>query len=191
MSPVLVLVGAVLFLGERLSGMRFLGVAVTLASFVGLSAAGSREGIHFHRHKWVWFLVAGTMLGGLSSLYDRLLLDRLGFDVPTVQAWFSIYLVIFFTPLMIGWKRRWWRRNEFHWRWSVAGIAISLLIADYIYFSALTDPKALVAVVTSLRRGSTLVAFVGGVLLFREQVDRRKILAVLGIILGIVLTVCG
>jgi drug/metabolite transporter (DMT)-like permease len=185
------LAGALLILGERLSEMQLLGVVTTLASFVGLSFAGRLEGVHFHRSKWVWFLLAGTVLGGVSSLYDKYLLGRLHFSVPTVQAWFSIYLVILFTPFAIGWQRRWWDRNEFRWRWTIPAIAISLLAADYIHFGALRQPGALVAVVMSLRRGNTLVAFAGGLLLFGERSNWPKFLAVLGILAGIVLTVIG
>ncbi len=191
MSPLVVLVGAVLILGERLTLLESLGVLTTIASFIALSIAGRGEGIHFHRNKWVWFLAAGTVLGAMSALYDRHLLGTLRFTVPTVQAWFSIYLLVFFTPIMIGWQRRWWSRNEFHWRWSVPGIALALLVADYIYFSALSEPDALVSVVMSLRRGSTLVAFAGGLLLLGERTDLMKTLAVLGILVGIVLTMLG
>ena len=191
MSPLVVLAGAVLILGERLSLMESLGVLTTIASFIGLSIAGRKEGVHFHRNKWVWFLAAGTVLGACSALYDRHLLGTLRFSVPTVQAWFSIYLLVFFTPFIIGWRLRWWPRKEFQWRWSVPGIALALLVADYIYFSALTDRNALVSVVMSLRRGSTLVAFGGGLLLFGEKTDLGKTLAVAGILVGIVLTVLG
>ena len=168
-SPLWTLFGAILILGERPTWLETVGVLTTLASFVGLSFVGRLEGVHFHRNKWVWFLVAGTLLGAVSSLYDKYLLGRLHFSVPTVQAWFSVYLVVLFTPFAIGWKRRWWSRNEFHWRWSIPFIALSLLVADYIYFSALRDPASLVAVVMSLRRGSTLVGFAGGLLLFGEK----------------------
>jgi bacterial/archaeal transporter family protein len=108
-----------------------------------------------------------------------------------VQAWFSIYLLIFFVPFMVGWQRRWWERNVFHWRWSVPLIAISLLVADYIYFSALANPDSLVSMVMSLRRGSTLVAFGGGLLFFGEINGRQKLPAVIGIFIGIVLTILG
>ena len=158
---------------------------------MGLSFAGRLEGVHFHRNKWVWFLVAGTLLGAVSSLYDKYLLGRAHFSVPTVQAWFSIYLVVLFTPFAIGWKRRWWPRNEFHWRWSIPFIAFSLLVADYIYFSALRDPHSLVSVVMSLRRGSTLVGFAGGLLFLVKTTDWQKLPAVIGILVGIVLTVMG
>lgn len=103
----------------------------------------------------------------------------------------SIYLLVFFMPVMVGWQRRWWPRNEFQWRWSIPSIAVALLVADYIYFSALANPEALVAVVMSLRRGSTLVAFAGGLWFFGERTDLAKTIAVIGILVGIVLTVLG
>ena len=190
-SPLWTLAGAVLILGERPTGMQLLGIVTTLASFVGLSFAGRLEGVHFHRNRWVWFLVSGTVLGGVSSLYDKYLLGRAHFSVPTVQAWFSIYLVVLFTPFAIGWQWRWWERNEFRWRWTIPLIALALLAADYVYFSALRHPHALVSVVMSLRRGNTLVAFAGGLLLFGERSNWQKIAAVLGILAGIVLTVIG
>ena len=190
-SPLWTLAGALLILGERPTGLQLLGIITTLGSFVGLSFAGRLEGVHFHRNKWVWYLMAGTVLGGVSSLYDKYLLGRAHFSVPTVQAWFSIYLVVLFTPFAIGWQHRWWERNEFRWRWSIPAIALALLAADYVYFGALRQPHALVSVVMSLRRGSTLVAFAGGLLLFGERNNWQKIAAVLGILAGIVLTVTG
>ena len=78
---------------------------------------------------------------------------------------------------------------EFRWRWSIPFIALALLVADYIYFGALADKDSLVALVMSLRRGSTLVAFVGGIWLFKEEAGWKKVLAVLGILAGIALTV--
>ena len=163
----------------------------TIAAFVGLSFVGKREGVHFHRDKWIWYLIAGTMLGAVSSLYDKYLLGRMHFTVPTVQAWFSIYLAVFFAPLALGWKLHWWPRGKFHWRWSIPCIALALLLADYVYFSALTQPDALVSVVMSLRRGNTLVAFAGGLLFFHEVNGWKKLPAVIGILIGILLTILG
>jgi transporter family protein len=190
-SPLFTLLGAILILGERPDFFQTLGVLTTLASFVGLSMVGAREGIHFHRNQWFWFLIAGVLFGAVSSLYDKYLLGTLKFSVPTVQCWFSIYLLAFFAPFALGWKLRWWPRNQFHWRWSIPCIALALLVADYLYFSALQHPKALVAIVMSLRRGSTLVAFAGGLYFFREANGWRKLPAVIGILVGIVLTLLG
>jgi hypothetical protein len=73
----------------------------------------------------------------------------------------------------------------------VLGVSAALLIADFIYFSALRDPDALISLVSSLRRGSTLVAFAGGLLFFGELNGRQKLPAVLGVLAGIILTVVG
>ncbi len=190
-TPVQHLQRALILLAERPTWLQGLGIATTLASFVTLSFASRREGIHFHRDKWVGFMAAGTLLGAVSSLYDKYLLGTLHFRASTVQAWFSIYLVILFLPLVIGWKLQWWQRNEFHWRWTIPVIAFALLVADYVYFGALRDKAALVSVVTSLRRGSTLVAFAGGLLFFNEKNGLQKLPAVLGVFVGIALTILG
>lgn len=190
-GPVWTFVGALFVLGERPSGLEIAGVATTLVSFVGLSIAGRKEGIHFHKDKWIGWLVAGTLLGAVSGLYDKFLLGRQGFGAATVQAWFSIYLALLFLPLAVGWKLRWWPRKEFHWRWSIVMVSFALLVADFVYFNALRDPEALVSIVSSLRRGSTLVAFAGGIWIYKESNGRAKLPALIGVLAGIVLTVMG
>ena len=190
-SPLFTLFGAILILGERPTWLETVGILTTLGSFVGLSFAGAREGVHFHRNKWVGFLIVGTLFGAVSSLYDKYLLATLNFSVPTVQCWFQIYLLVFFAPFALGWKLRLWPRNEFRWRWSIPFIALALLVADYAYFWALRNPDALVSVVMSLRRASVLVAFGGGLLFFGELNGWRKLPAVIGILIGVVLTICG
>lgn len=190
-GPIWTLVGALLFLGERPSWLEMLGIAITLGSFVGLSVAGRQEGIHFHRDKWIGWLLGGTLLGAVSGLYDKFLLGRAGFSASAVQAWFSIYLAILFLPLAIGWKFRWWPRHEFHWRWTIPMVSLALLTCDFIYFSALRDPDALVSLVASLRRGSIVVAFTGGLLFFGEVNGRKKLPAILGVLVGITLTILG
>ena len=190
-SPLLTLFGAVLFLGERPTLLETVGILTTLASFVGLSVIGAREGIRFHQNKWFWFLIVGNIFGAISSLYDKYLFSTLNFSVPTVQCWFSIYLVLLFTPLTLGWKLNLWPRNQFQWRWSIPFIALALLVADYFYFWALKQPDALVSLVMSLRRVSTLVAFAGGLYFFHELNGWKKLPAVLGIMAGVVLTILG
>jgi transporter family protein len=190
-GPVWTLLGATLVLGERPTWLEGLGIVITLASFLGLSVVGAREGIYFRRNRWIWFLGGGTLLGALSGLYDKYLLGSVGFTAATVQCWFSIYLALLFLPLAVAWKLRWWQRQEFQWRGSIVLVSLMLLVADFLYFNALRDPEALVSMVSSLRRGGTLVAFAGGILLFGEVNARAKLPAVIGVVIGIVLTILG
>jgi transporter family protein len=190
-GPLWTLGGALVVLGERPSVLENAGILLTLASFYGLSLVGRDEGVHFHRNKWVGCMIAGTLCGAVSGLYDKYLLGTVGLSAAAVQAWFTLYLPVVMLPLFVGWWRRWWPRNDFHWRWSIPLIALTLLVADFVYFDALRNPAALVSVVSSLRRGSTLVAFAGSIWVFREARGGAKLPAVLGIVLGIVLTILG
>ena len=70
-------------------------------------------------------------------------------------------------------------------------LAVCLLCADFAYFWALRDPEGLVSLVASIRRGATLIAFAAGVIVFKEANALKKLGPVLGIVLGIVLTLLG
>lgn len=190
-SPVWTLFGAILLYGERPSAGQWLGIIVTIMGFLLLSLAGKHEGVRFHRDQWVLCVIAATLLGAASSLYDKYLLNSLGYDAATVQAWFSVYLVIYFTPLAYGWWRSWWPRGIFRWRWSIPVIGWALLAADFLYFRALEDPEAMISVLACVRRGSAVVSFAGGLLLFRELNGWRKLPALLSILMGVILLVAS
>jgi len=194
-SPLWTLAAAVVLLAERPSWLQVLGVSTTLLSFFGLSLVGRLEGIHFHRDRWVGYMLLGTLFGAASGLYDKLLLGKLALAPATVQAWFSIYLLALFAPIASAW----WLvsrtgaapRARFQFRLSMPLLALCLLCADFAYFSALRDEGGLISLVASLRRGSTLIAFAAGVFLFKEANGWKKLPPVFGVVLGIVLTILG
>jgi drug/metabolite transporter (DMT)-like permease len=191
-SPLWTLAAALLLLGERPSWLQLLGISTTLLSFLGLSVVGRLEGVHFHRDRWVGYMILGTLFGAASGLYDKLLLGNLKLGPSTVQAWFSIYLVLLFAPLAYF---TWWRgrkkQERFQFRVAIPLLALCLLLADFAYFSALREPAGLISLVASIRRGSTLIAFAAGVFVFKEANGWKKLPAVLGIVAGIALTLLG
>ena len=186
-SPLWTILIAVAFLGESPTAWQWAGVGVILISFYAFSLAGRLEGIRFHRDKWVGFLMVATLLSSLSAIFDKYLLQGAGFSAATVQCWFSIYLVLALMPLMILWWRGRWPRNRFEWRWSIPLIGLSLLLADFLYFSAIGREGALISVISPLRRASVLVTFVGGVVLFREEGFRLKLACLVVLLIGVIL----
>ncbi|WP_236621134.1 EamA family transporter [Rhodopirellula sallentina] len=102
-SPLWTLVLAIVFLGERPTPLQFFGIVIVLGSFWALSLVGAKEGIQFRTDRAVWWMVAATVLGALSAIYDKLLLQEFGYRPATVQAWFSVYLVPVMTPLALRW----------------------------------------------------------------------------------------
>lgn len=177
---------AVWFFHESPTPKQWLGVALILVSFSAFTLVGRREGIHFHRDKAVFFMVAATLLGAASSLYDKFLLQQAALAPGQVQAWFTIYTCLILAPPTVLWLRR-KNRHPFHWHWAVPVIGITLLAADLLYFTAIAQPDALISLISPVRRSSVVVSFLLGIFLFREKHLRAKGACVAGIVAGLFL----
>lgn len=86
--PVLVLIGAMLIFGEKLNWLQWIGVLLAVVSFFMLSRSGKREGIDFEHNVWIYAVVGSAILGALSGLYDKFLMnpDGLAMDKMSVQS---------------------------------------------------------------------------------------------------------
>jgi transporter family protein len=186
-SPLWTILLAVLFFGEAPNPRQWLGILLVLAAFYAFSLVGKLDGIQMHRNKWIGCMMVATLLGACSALYDKYLLQVIGLPVATVQAWFSLYLVVVLLPFYILWMRGVWPRAHFHWRSSIPLIGVLLLLADFAYFTALTQEDALIAVISPLRRGAVVIAFLGGILLYKEKHFRPKALCIGVLLVGIAL----
>ena len=184
-SPLWTIIVAVTFMHERPTFGQWIGVSLILLSFYAFSLVGRGEGIRFHRDRWVGFMVLATLLGSLSALYDKYLLQTCGFRSATVQAWFSVYLVVVMLPVMYHWVR--YRRSlePFQWRWSIPLIALLLLVSDFLYFFAIENPDARIAVVSPLRRTSVIIAFAAGILIYGEKKWQEKAACIAGLLAGV------
>jgi drug/metabolite transporter (DMT)-like permease len=186
-SPLWTIVFAVLAMGERPGLLQWIGIALVLVAFFAFSRVGAKEGIRFHRDRAVALMVAATLLGSASALYDKYLLQSVRLDAVVVQAWFSLYLVPVMLPLTVRWWRRERRHNPFQWRWSIPLIAIFLLVADFAYFTALEDPDALLSIISPLRRVSMVIAFLFGIVRLKEQNWKAKAPCIAAILAGVFL----
>ena len=176
--PVMVLVGALLIFGERLNLLQWAGVVLAILSFFLLSRSGRKEGIDFRHNRWIMCTVGAAVLGAVSGLYDKYLMAAdggLGLPRLTVQCWYNFYQAAMMGAMLLWVKSpRGQDRSRFHWRWSILFISVFLSIADYVYFYSLSLDGALVSVVSMVRRGSVVVSFTLGALLFREKNLRSK-----------------
>ena len=187
-APLFTLIGAIILFGERPTLQQWLGIAVTLAAYFGFSVIGRAEGIHFGRNRWVWMLFAGTLVGAVSGLYDKQLLQSARLPAVAMQFWFTFYNSVL-QGLIVGtlWLPSRSRGAPFHWRWSIVAVAALLLLADALYFRALAIPGALVSVVATVRRTNVVISFAIGGLAFRERYRSRKALALVGVLVGLFL----
>jgi uncharacterized membrane protein len=187
-APLFTLLGAVVLFGERPSARQGLGIAVILLAYWVFSLIGRTEGVHFSRNAWVWSLFLGTLVGAASGLYDKHLLQTAHLPALAMQFWFTAYNTVIqgLIVVFLWWPRR-TQNTPFRWRWTIAAVGALLLLADALYFHALTMPGALVSVISTLRRTNVVLSFAIGSLLFGERSRLRKALALGGVLLGVFL----
>jgi drug/metabolite transporter (DMT)-like permease len=184
-SPLWTILIAVTLMGERLTYLQWIGVTVILLAFYAFSLVGKLEGIRFYRNKWVTFIILATCLSALSAVYDKYLLQNAALSPATVQAWFSIYLVPVILPFYLLWLARVWPRGSFQWRYSIPLIGILLLIADFLYFTAIAQESALISVISPIRRASVLISFIGGIYIHKEKNFRAKGACIVVLLIGV------
>lgn len=195
--PVMVLVGAMLVFGEKLNLYQWVGVLLAITSFFLLSRTGKKEGIDFKHNLWIVFLVISAILGAVSGLYDKFLMmprsaGGLGLNQMMVQSWYNVYQCgLMGVMLMLLWLPNRNRTTTFQWRWTILGISIFLCMADFVYFYALSQPEALIAVVSMVRRGSVIVSFLFGIFLFQEKNIKGKAIDLLLVLLGLIFLYIG
>ena len=183
--PVLVLLGALLLFGEQLNGYQWVGVLLAIFSVFLLGKSGKREGISFTRNRWVVFVAFAALFGAVSALYDKFLMRSL--QPVLVQSWFNLYQCLLMALLLgvLNALSPAQRAKKLSWRWSIPMISIFLGAADFCYFTALAQEGALIAVVSMIRRGSVVVAFLFGALLLHEKNLKHKAVDLALILIGL------
>ena len=192
--PVLVLLGAMLLFGERLNLLQSLGVALAILAYFLMRRTGKSEGIDFRHNKWIACLILAVLLGAASGLYDKYLMSPqyLGLEKNQVLGWYSLYqAVLMLVILLVVWYPRRASTTPFQWRWSIPLISIFLCGADFAYMQALSQPDALISVVSMIRRGSVIVSFAIGAFILREKNLRAKTLDLVLMLLSMLLLYLG
>ena len=195
--PVMVLVGALLFFGERLNVWQWIGVSLAVLSFLLLSRSGKKEGIDFKHDHWIYMIVGAAVMGAISGLYDKYLMapeseGGVGLDRMMVQSWYNIYqCFMMLVMLMLLWWPKHKETTPFHWDWAIIGVSIFLSTADFMYFYALSIPAAMISIVSMVRRGSVIVSFLCGAMLFHEKNLKAKAVDLALVLLGMIFLYIG
>ena len=195
--PVMVLLGALLLYGEQLNLLQWIGVTLAVVSFFLLCREGRKEGFDFRRNVWIWAVIGAAVLGAISGLYDRYLMapvqsGGLGLDKMAVQVWYNIYQCgMMGVMLLVLWLPGRKKTTPFKLKWSIIGISVFLCGADFVYFYALSQPDAMVSIVSMVRRGSVVVSFLAGALIFHEKNLRNKATDLVLVLLGMLFLYLG
>lgn len=185
-SPMWTFIGGMILFHEFPTLFQAVGMLLIFVGYFLFSALGKLEGISFLSHKGIHLILLGTLLGSVSALYDKYLLNVLKIPRMTVQLWFSIDLVL---VLGTAWLIRsfFGHKHQFQWRWSIPLTGILLIAADFMYFYAVSLPDIQISILSLVRRCSCIVTFGVGAYYFHDENVRRKAFALLIILLGVAL----
>lgn len=187
-GPFFTFIGAIIIYKESPNLYQWLGFFVIIFSVILYSRIGKKEGIHFKRNKWIFAIIGATFLGASSGLYDKFLIQNLSLNPQTLQFWFCLYtILILLVILAITWFPYAEKRRAFKFRWSIIAVGVLLQAADYFYFKALQDPDALIMLLSAIKRSQLIIAVVIGGLVFKEKNKRKKLVPLVGIMIGVFL----
>lgn len=197
--PMWTLLGALFIFGEHLNGWQWTGVMLAIGSIV-LSAVKMPKTADFIGEKRAWsekryyiYLALAILIGSCSGLYDKYMMQR--YDHNAVQVYYTFYQALMMLVVWMIYNKR--HSRPIHQPFSsstvlpVVLISVFLVISDNVYMLALQDPDSMIAVISTIRRGGTVIGFAYGLIFLKEKDPLRKVFCMLGILAGLVCLALG
>lgn len=198
--PMWTLLGALVIFHESLNAWQWAGIAVTLGTIFAFSfSIRHKDSAQRGQGYWYIFLVLAILLGACCGLYDKHIMRT--FDRNAVQVYYTLYQALMMALIWLV-HSKWLNKKinekmvnekmrKFTFRWEIVGISVFLILSDYVYLKALSDPDSLIAVVSTIRRAGTVIPFLYGILILHEKQIRAKILCLTGVLLGLLCLLIG
>ena len=197
--PMWTLIGAMLIFGERLNPWQWTGVLLAigsiflfqLSSFDFRLSTLSRPRL---RSNYYLALALAIIIGAGSGLYDKYIM-RL-YDHNAVQVYYTLYqAVMMLCVWMIVNQKNLQSKisniKSIKQFWAIILISLFLIVSDNVYMLALQDPDSMIAVVSTIRRGGTVIGFAYGLIFLKEKDPYKKVLCMLGILAGLICLALG
>ena len=124
------------------------------------------------------------------NLYYKYLMKQL--PPMVVQSWYNVYQMFIMCPIL---ALLWWPKRKsstpFRWDWAIIFISIFLCAADFVYFYALSYEDSMISIVSMVRRGSVIVSFLFGAMVFREKNLKSKAIDLILVLIGMIFLYLG
>jgi transporter family protein len=195
--PMWTLIGALLIFGERLNSWQWLGITLAIGSILVFSFANHKSQISNHKsaicNRYYIALALTILIGACSGLYDKFMMRH--YDHNAVQVYYTFYQAVMMFIVWVIHHHKHSTLNTQHSTIKNIGaiilISVFLIISDNVYMLALRDPDSLIAVVSTIRRGGAVIGFAYGLIFLREPDPWKKILAMSGVLAGLVCLALG
>lgn len=197
--PMWTLIGAMLIFGERLNPWQWIGVLLAigsiflfqLSSFDFRLSTLSRPRL---RSNYYLALALAIIIGACSGLYDKYIM-RL-YDHNAVQVYYTLYQAVMMLCVWMIVNQKNLQSKISNIKsikkfWAIILISLFLIVSDNVYMLALQDPDSMIAVVSTIRRGGTVIGFAYGLIFLKEKDPYKKVLCMLCILAGLICLALG
>ena len=188
-APMWTMIGGLLIFHETPTRIQAAGMFIIFIGYLLFNLIGKTEGFNW-KSKGIVLIVAGTLLGAVSALFDKYLLNIVRIDRQVLQFYFSVNLVAVL-GIALALRSLFGQKHSFKWKWTIPLTGILLIIADYAYFYALSADNAHISMVSMVRRCSCIVTFAVGAKLFKDSRLKSKAAALVLILIGVSLIALG
>lgn len=189
-APLWSVLGAMVLYGEIPYGLQWPGMLLIMTGCFLFTLIGRKENFSW-RSRGIVCTMTGTLLGAASALYDKFLLGAKHIDPVSLQFHFSWMLVVILGAALLVYHFCFHGKSKFQWRWSILITGVLLILADALYFYAVSQPDTRISILSLLRRSSVVVAFLAGGGIFKEKMLLPKGAVLLVILAGVaILTLC-
>tara|TARA_Y100000310_G_scaffold138289_2_gene137194 strand:- start:10072 stop:10902 length:831 start_codon:yes stop_codon:yes gene_type:complete len=166
-SPLVVLILAFFFLGEKISWINGLGIALIVGGGYFLEAAINHANLlrpfSFFKGKYMHFIVFSLLIGGIVHLVTRIAINK-------TDSWTVLFFLFFFASintLLLQFVKYQGMQDIIYVLktngWLVILVVITTLISNITYFTVLAMPTTYLALIIALRRlGSLFTTIIGG-----------------------------
>lgn len=188
--PMFVVVFSIILFGEKLNLTQWLGVALVMTALVLSSRTKRHDTDKQTSTKGVSYLIISVLSGAGSALWDKMILQQM--EPLFVQSWTNLYVTLLLGLIQL--VRYLSDKQDFErltWDWRLLVIAVLITVADALYFFAVKEPDAMLSIVSTIRRTSVIVTFVGGALLLKEGQVRDKAFELVLMLGGVALLLGG
>lgn len=188
--PMFVVVFSIILFGEKLNLTQWLGVVLVMTALVLSSRSKRHDTDRQTSVKGVSYLIISVLSGAGSALWDKMILQQM--EPMFVQSWTNLYVTLLLGLIQL--VRYLSDKQDFErltWDWRLLVIAVLITVADALYFFAVKQPDAMLSIVSTIRRTSVIVTFVGGALLLKEGQIRDKAFDLVLMLGGVALLLGG
>ncbi len=193
LAPVFLLFLSVIFLGEKANLIQILGIFLIIFGAYFLQIHDHY--LDFFRHlknfnnKYIYYAVVGAALFGVAAVISKIAVADIP---PPTYIYFSNIIMALYFIITIYIHYDGWHDIKFGFKktgWWVFPIAITFLLADLTYFTAVAMPAAMISLILPIRRMAALFTTIAGGRMFHDHYLFHKIASAVVMVFGAALII--